>query len=329
MKHNIFITREIPEQAIDLLRANCRTVEAHRGESLLTKEELMQKVRGRDGILCCLTEKIDADVLDAAAGIKGLANMAVGYDNIDLHAATERGIPVSNTPGVLTEATADVTWALLFAVARRIVEADAFTRAGEFRAWGPMMFLGRDVAGKTLGIVGAGRIGTAVALRSRGFGMKVLYHDLVQNALLEREVGARRVALEELLRESDFISLHVNLTPETRHLIGGNELALMKPTAYLINTSRGPVVDEGSLVKALRKRRIAGAGLDVYEEEPRLGRGLAELDNVVLLPHIGSATIGARTKMAVMAAENLLAMLKGERAPNCVNPEVYDVKRAQ
>ena len=329
MKHNIFITREIPEQAIDLLRANCRTVEAHRGESLLTKEELMQKVRGRDGILCCLTETIDADVLDAAAGIKGLANMAVGYDNIDLHAATERGIPVSNTPGVLTEATADVTWALLFAVARRIVEADAFTRAGEFRAWGPMMFLGRDVAGKTLGIVGAGRIGTAVALRSRGFGMRVLYHDLVQNPLLEKEVGARRVALEELLRESDFISLHVNLTPETRHLIGGNELALMKPTAYLINTSRGPVVDEGSLVKALRKRRIAGAGLDVYEEEPRLGRGLAELDNVVLLPHIGSATIGARTKMAVMAAENLLAMLKGERAPNCVNPEVYDVKRGQ
>jgi len=324
MNCNVLVTREIPKEAIDLLRANCETVEVHGGESLLTREELIGKVGGRDGILCCLTERIDSDVLEAAEGIKGVANMAVGYDNIDLTAATNRGIPVSNTPGVLTDATADLAWALIFAVARRVVEADKFTRAGKFKAWGPMMFLGGDVTGRSLGIVGAGRIGTAVALRSRGFGMAVLYYDRVQNVLLERDVAARRVGLDELLSESDFVSLHVNFTPETRHLIGERELSLMKPTGYIINTSRGAVIDEEALVGALRRGRIAGAGLDVYEDEPRLRRGLAELDNLVLLPHIGSASIATRTKMAVMAAENLVAMLKGERAPNCVNPEVYD-----
>jgi len=324
MDCNVFITREIPKEAIDLLKANCKTVEVHEGESLLTKEELLEKVRGRDGILCCLTERIDSEVLDAASGVRGIANMAVGYDNIDVEAATERGILVSNTPGVLTEATADLAWALLFSAARRIIPADKFTRAGRFKAWGPMMFLGGDITGKTLGIIGAGRIGTAVALRSRGFGMRILYHDPLPNAVLEKELSARRVGLEELLRESDFVSLHVNLTAETRHLIGERELGLMKPTAYIINTSRGPVIDEEALIRALQKRDIAGAGLDVYEDEPCVTRGLAELDNVVLLPHIGSATIATRTKMATMAAENLLAMLKGERAPNCVNPDVYD-----
>lgn len=212
---------------------------------------------------------------------------------------------------------------MLFAAARRIIPADKYTRAGRFNAWGPMLFLGADITGKTLGIVGAGRIGTAVAMRSRGFGMSVRYCDPIRNNFLEKELSARLVSLEELLREADFISLHVNLTPETRHLIGERELGLMKPTAYLINTSRGPVVDEEALVRALQKRQIAGAGMDVYEHEPRLTLGLAELDNVVLLPHIGSATIATRTKMALIAAENLLAMLKGEPAPNCVNPEVY------
>lgn len=327
MSCKIFITREIPNEAIDLLKANCETVELHEGESVLTRENLLKKVRGRDGILCCLTERLDAEVLDAASGVKGIANMAVGYDNIDVAAATERGIPVSNTPGVLTEATADLAWALLFAAARRIIPADKYTRAGEFKAWGPMLFLGADVTGRTLGIVGAGRIGTAVAIRSRGFGMKVLYHDPAPNLVLERELSAQRAALKEVLRDSDFVSLHVNLTPENRHLIGGRELRLMKPTAYLINTSRGPVVDEEALVRALQKRQIAGAGIDVYEQEPRLAPGLAELDNVVLLPHIGSATIVTRTKMALIAAENLLAMLKGEPAPNCVNPEVYKRSR--
>jgi lactate dehydrogenase-like 2-hydroxyacid dehydrogenase len=241
--------------------------------------------------------------------------------------ATERGIPVSNTPGVLTDATAELAWALLLALARHVVQADKFTRAGKFQAWGPMMFLGADVAGKTLGIIGAGRIGTAVALRSRGFGMRVLYNDPVPNPVLEKELSARRVSLEELLRESDFVSVHVGLTPETGHLIGEKEMSLMKPSAYLINTSRGAVVDEKALVKALRSRKIGGAGLDVYEDESHLSRGLAELDNVVLLPHIGSATVATRTKMAMMAAENLLAMLKGERAPDCVNPEVYGRSR--
>jgi lactate dehydrogenase-like 2-hydroxyacid dehydrogenase len=327
MNWNVFVTREIPNEAMDLLEANCGTVEVHEGESLLTREELLAKVPGRDGILCCLTERIDAEILNAASGVKGVANMAVGYDNIDLVAATERGIPVSNTPGVLTDATADLAWALLFAAARRIIPADKYTRAGRFNVWGPMLFLGADVTGRTLGIIGAGRIGTAVAMRSRGFGMSVLYTDPVPNDLLERELSARPVLLEELLRESDFISLHVNLTPGTRHLIGERELGLMKPTAYLINTSRGPVVDEEALVGALQKRQIAGAGMDVYEHEPRLAPGLAELDNVVLLPHIGSATIATRTKMAMMAAKNLLAMLRGEPAPNCVNPEVYKRSR--
>jgi len=329
MEWNALVAREIPEEAIELLRANCRTVEVHRGESPMTKEELIEKVRGRDGILCCLTERIDSDVLEAAKGIKGIANMAVGYDNIDVVGASRRGIPVSNTPGVLTDATADLAWALLFCVARRIVEADRFTRAGKFRAWDPMMFLGADVTAKTLGIVGAGRIGTAVAVRSRGFAMRVLYCDPVQNAYLEKELGARHVMLEELLKESDFVSLHVNLTAETRHLIGEREMRLMKPTACIVNTSRGAVVDEEALVRVLQGRRIAGAGLDVYEDEPCLRQGLAELDNVVLLPHIGSATIATRRKMALMAAENLLAMLRGDRAPNCVNPEVYELRQTE
>ena len=324
MKWNVLITREIPREAIALLEAGCETVEVYRGDEVLTKEELLEKVKGRDGILCCLTEKIDSDVLDAASGVRGIANMAVGYDNIDVEAATERAIPVSNTPGVLTDATADLAWALLCAVARRIVEADEFTRSGKFTAWGPMMFLGGDIAGKTLGVVGAGRIGTAMALRSKGFGMKVLYSDKASNPTLEKELAARRLGLEELLRESDFVSLHVNLTQETHHLIGDRELRLMKPTAYVINTSRGAVVEESALVEALREGRIAGAGLDVYEDEPELHEGLAGLKNAVLLPHIGSATIGVRTKMAVMAARNLLAMLKGEEAANCVNPEAYD-----
>ena len=326
MHCNVFVTRTIPKEAIKLLEAHCAEVEVHEGEGILSKEELLESVQGRGGILCCLTERIDADVLEAAAGVKGIANVAVGYDNIDVAEATRRGIPVSNTPGVLTDATADLAWALLFAVARRIVEADRFTRAGKFKAWGPMMFLGGDITGKTLGIIGTGRIGTAVAMRSRGFGMRVVYHDLVENVELERELGARRAALEELLGESDFISLHVNLTQETRHLIGERELSLVKPTAYIINTSRGAVIDEGALVAALQEGRVAGAGLDVYEDEPRLTPGLTELDNVVLLPHIGSASVATRTRMALMAAENLLAMLKGERAPNCVNPEVYETE---
>jgi len=321
----VFVTREVPKGGLDILRTapDIERLDINLEDRVLSRQELLARVKGRDGVLSLLTDKIDAEVMDAARGCKVFANFAVGFDNIDIRAATERGILVTNTPGVLTDATADLAWALLFAVARRIVEADRFTREGKFKGWGPMMFLGGDVTGRTLGIVGAGRIGAAVARRSVGFKMTVLYHDPRPNPDMERETGARRVDLDTLLRESDFVSIHTLLNEETRHLIGKRELELMKPTAYLINTSRGPVIDENALVEALRTKRIAGAGLDVYEEEPKLAPGLAELDNAVLLPHIASATFWTRTRMAEMAATNLLAALRGQRPPNLVNPEAW------
>jgi len=319
---NVYVTREIPRPGIDMLVEAIRHVEVNPDDRVLTRQELLTAVRGRDAVLCLLTDVIDAEVLDAAKGCKIFANYAVGYNNIDVQAATERGIAVTNTPGVLTDATADLTWAILMSLARRIVEGDRFTRAGKFKGWSPMLLLGGDISGRTLGIVGPGRIGTAVALRSRGFRMRVLYHDKVQNEALEQAVGAERVDFDALLRESDFVSIHVSLDESTHHLIGARELALMKPTAYLINTSRGPVVDEAALVEALQKRQIAGAGLDVFEDEPALKPGLAALDNVVIPPHLGSATVGTRTRMATLAATNALAMLRGERPPNIVNPEV-------
>ncbi len=322
MGFNVYVTRLIPRPGIELLEHECETVEVSPHDRPLTREELLDAVRGRDGILCLLTDKIDEDVFKAAEGVKGFANYAVGTDNIDVAKATEYGIPVSNTPGVLTDATAEMAWALLFAVARRVVESDKFNRSGKWEGWGPMQFLGGDVTGTTLGVVGAGRIGTAFAIKSRGFDMNVLYTDVDTNEVLEQTVGARRTGLDNLLRESDFISVHVPLTQDTRHLISAAELDLMKPTAYLINTSRGPVVDEAALVEALRAGTIAGAGLDVYEHEPKLADGLAELDNVVLTPHTASATVATRGRMAEMAAANLLAMMKGEPVPNLVNPEV-------
>jgi len=322
MGWNIYVTRQIPDAGVDLLRRQCEVVEVNPEDRALTREELLRAVAGRHGVLCLLTDRIDAEVVDAAKGCKVFANYAVGYDNIDVDAATERGIAVTNTPGVLTDATADLAWALLFSVARRVVEADRYTREGKFRGWGPMLFLGGDITGRTLGIVGAGRIGQAVARRSVGFGMKVLYTNPSPRPELEREIGARRVELDELLRRADFVSIHTPLTEETRHLVGKRELGLMKSTAYLINTSRGPVVDERALVEALREKRIAGVGLDVYENEPELAPGLAELGNVVLLPHLGSASVQARTRMAEMAAHNLLAVLSGEVPGNLVNEEV-------
>ena len=319
---NVYVTRQIPQPGIDLVREACSSVETNPHDRVLSREELLGAVAGRDGVLCLLTDAIDAEVFDAAKGCKVFANYAVGYNNIDVAAATARGIAVTNTPGVLTDATADLTWALLFSAARRIVEGDRFTRAGKFDGWSPMLFLGGDISGRTLGILGAGRIGTAVALRSRGFRMRVLYHDPVHNEAIEQAVGAQRADLDTLLGEADFVSVHVSLDASTRHLIGARELGLMKPTAYLINTSRGPVIDEAALVEALRAGQIAGAGLDVFEDEPALKPGLAELPNVVIPPHLGSATIGTRTRMATLAATNLVAMLRGERPPNIVNPEV-------
>jgi len=299
-------------------------VEVNPYDRVLTREELLQAVKGRDGILCLLTDKIDAEFFDAAGPqLKVVSNYAVGYDNIDVDEATKRGIVVTNTPGVLTETTADLAWALIMSVARRIVEADKFTRAGKYEGWAPMLFLGQDVHGKTLGIVGMGRIGQAVARRAKGFNMKVLYNDIRRiPEELEKELNATFASMDEVIENSDFISLHTYLSPETYHLINEEKLKRMKKTAYLINTSRGPVIDEAALVKALKEGWIAGAGLDVYEFEPKLVPGLAECENAVLLPHIASASVETRTKMATMAAENLLAVLAGRMPPNPVNPEV-------
>ena len=274
---------------------------------------------------------MDREVLEANPDLRGVANYAVGDDNVDVEAATELGIPVSNTPGVLTDTTADLTWALLLAVARRIPEADAYTREGRYRIWGPNLLLGDDVSPggsgrrKVLGIVGFGRIGSAVARRAAGFEMEVLAADPRHRDRVE-EAGATWVELDELLDRSDFVSLHPPLTPETRHLFGEAELRRMKEGAYLINVSRGPVVDEEALVRALREGWIAGAALDVYEDEPELAPGLAELDNVVLTPHVGSASRDTRGRMARIAATNALSHLRGREAPNAVNPGVYETE---
>ncbi|RUL83386.1 2-hydroxyacid dehydrogenase [Tautonia sociabilis] len=322
MAGRVLITRPIPEPGPDLLRESGLDVEIPSEDRSLTREELLRSVRGRDGVLCLLTDQIDAEVLDAASGCKVVANMAVGYNNIDVAAATSRGILVTNTPGALTESTADLTWALILAVARRVVEGDEEMRTGRFPGWGPLHMLGGDVSGKTLGLVGPGRIALAVAERAVGFRMSILYAGNRPNPAFDA-IGARLVDLDELLAESDFVSLHVPLTDRTRHLIDSRALAKMKPTAYLINTSRGPVVDERALVAALDSRRIAGAGLDVYEDEPRMAPGLAGCRNAVLLPHLGSATAGTRAAMSRQAAQNLLAALAGRRPPDLVNPSAW------
>jgi len=309
-----------------MLRENGLTVEANARDRNLGRDELLAGVQGRDALLTMLNDTIDDEVLAAAGPLcRIVANYAVGFNNVDLAAATRRGVLVTNTPGVLTETTADLAWALMMAVARRIPEAQAFVRGGNWSGWGPMQFLGHDLHGATLAVIGAGRIGTAVGLRSTGFRMRLLYVDQHNNLELDR-IGGRRVDLEAALRQADFVSLHLPLVPETHHLIGRRELEMMKPTACLINTARGPVIDEAALVEALRARRIAGAGLDVYENEPALTPGLAELDNVVCIPHLGSATEATRGRMAVMAAANILAALNGREPPNLVNREVLQAR---
>lgn len=324
MTFSVFVTRKIPEEGVNILKTVCQKVEVNPHDRPLAYDELLKEAKGRDAIITMLSDRIDARLMQEAANLKIVANYAVGYDNIDVKAATAKGIVVTNTPGVLTDSTADMAWALLFSITRRIVEGDKLSRAGKFTGWAPMMLLGGDLVGKTLGIIGAGRIGTAMAMRSRGWNMRVLYMtQQSRNAVLEEMLGAQRVNLEMLLRQSDFISLHAPLSEKTRHLIGAKELSLMKRTAYLINTGRGAVIDEAALVHTLRNKQIAGAGLDVYEEEPKLKPGLAELDNVVLAPHLGSATNETRAKMAVMAAENIVAVLHNQRPNNCVNPEAH------
>jgi len=321
----VFVTRRIPEPGLDLLKKH-HDLEVFPYDRIPTKKEIINGLKNKVGLLCLLSDLIDKDVINSEPNLKMIASYAVGYDNIDVKAATKRGIPVSNTPGVLTDATAEMAWALIFSVARRIVEGDKFTRAGRFKGWGPMLMLGQDVTNKTLGIVGAGRIGTAVALKSKGFDMNVLYYDSRINKKIETELRAKKVDLKELLKKSDYISLHVPLIDSTHHLISEKELKMMKESAVLINTSRGSVVDEKALVKALQKKWIFGAGLDVYEHEPKVTEELKKLDNSVLQPHAASATVNSRTNMAIMAAENMIAGLKGEMPPNCVNPEVFKKK---
>lgn len=320
---NIYVTREIPEAGLKLLREKFGEFEMNKEDRVLSYDELSERVRGRDAVLCLLTDKIDAKVLETAGPqCKIFSNYAVGYNNIDVDEASKRGIMITNTPGVLTDATADLAIALLFSAARRIVEADTFTRAGKFAGWAPLLMIGQDITGKTLGIIGAGRIGSNMAKKmALGFGMRILYVDKFKNEELERETGATQVDMETLLRESDFISVHVNLTPETTHLIGEKEFNLMKPTCVFINTARGPVVDEKALVKALKDKRIFSAGLDVFELEPALAPGLADLPNVIIPPHIASATLWTRNQMAEIAARNLIDALEGRMPEFCVNKE--------
>ncbi|MEN6474266.1 MAG: D-glycerate dehydrogenase [Syntrophaceae bacterium] len=313
----LLITRRLPGGALERLAKMC-TLDIWERDDPMPRDDLIRSITGKEGLLCLLGDQVDAAVMDAAGRLGIIANYAVGFDNIDIPAAMARGIVVTNTPGVLTDATADLAWALIFASVRRIVQAHTFLRESAWQGWDPNLMLGRDITGATLGIIGAGRIGTAVALRSRGFNMPVLYTGRTPNTLIEAELNATRVELDELLAEADIISLHVPLSPENHHMIGRRELGLMKSTAVLINTARGALIDEGALVEALRRGRIAGAGLDVYENEPRVHPGLMELENVVTLPHIGSATHTTRSKMADMAADNILAFLRGEEPPNRV-----------
>ncbi|QOY38262.1 2-hydroxyacid dehydrogenase [Anaerobacillus isosaccharinicus] len=327
-KPNVYVTRMLPKPAIDLLKEHFH-VEINPKNRVLTRDELLKNVQGRDAVVSLLTDIIDEEVLTAAGQkCKIFANYAVGYNNIDVAAATESGILVSNTPGVLTDTTADLAWALLFATARQVVAADKFMRLGQYLGWDPLLFLGQDITGKTLGILGSGRIGTATAKKSIGFDMKVLYHDIKPNPDFEMAVpGSQFVNKETLLKQSDFVSIHVPLLEATKHLISDREFKLMKKTAILINTARGPIVDEKALVRALKDGEIWGAGLDVTEYEPDFESELAEFDNVVILPHIASASIETRTMMGLMAARNVIAALNDELPPNCLNPGVLNHQR--
>ncbi|NHJ13140.1 MAG: D-glycerate dehydrogenase [Candidatus Thorarchaeota archaeon] len=326
MSKKVFVTRMIPEEGLEKIRQHF-DVNVWPDEHPPSKEQIAEGAAGCEGIVTLLSDPIDRELIESLPNLRVIVQYAVGYDNIDIGTATEKGILVTNTPGVLTEATADLTWALILAAARRIVEADRYVREGKWEvAWGPKMLLGMEVFEATLGIIGMGRIGSAVARRAAGFSMNILYTSKPEDDLgnsVEKETGARRTDLETLLKESDIVSIHVPLTEETRNLVGSKEIASMKSGAILVNTSRGPVVDEGALYRALKEGKLASAGLDVFREEPiEKGNPLLSLSNVVLVPHIGSASVAARTKMAIMCASNLIAALNGKEPPNLVNPEV-------
>lgn len=324
MSPKVLVTRHVFPEAIAILEA-AGGVQYNDSSAGLSADEVKAAAADKEAIVCQLTDRIDAALMDAASDLRVIANVAVGFDNVDIPAASERGIVVTNTPGVLTDTTADLAFTLLMAASRRIAEADRYLRSGQWHQWEIDMFTGHDVHGHTLGVFGLGRIGRGMARRARGFDMRVIYYD-VNRAAPEREQewGIEYVDRESLFRESDFLSIHVPLNEHTRHAIGEPEFALMKETAVLVNTSRGPVVDEQALVDALTSGRIASAGLDVFEDEPAVHPGLLALENVVLVPHIGSASIKTRTRMCTMAAENAAAVLCGRRPPNPVNPEILD-----
>jgi glyoxylate reductase len=312
----VLVTRQVPAAALDLLRQHAR-VRVWDSDETMPRAELLSQVADVDGLLCLLTDRVDAELLAAAPRLRVVANMAVGYDNLDLGALAQREIVATNTPGVLTETTADLAFALLLAVARRLPEAERYVHAGRWSTWGPLLFLGQDVYGATLGIAGIGRIGAAVARRAAGFGMTVLYTARTPRPDAEGTLGARHVPFGELLAASDFISIHLPLTPHTHHLFDASALRRMRPTAYLINTARGPIVDQSALYQALQEGWIAGAGLDVTDPEPmRADDPLLALPNCLVLPHIGSASVATRTRMATLAAENVVAVLDGRTPPN-------------
>lgn len=326
---NVLVTyRDIPGRGLVEGLGQYFDVKINSTAGYMSRYDLLDAVRSVDGMVSLLSEKVDAELLDTAPHLKVVANYAVGYNNVDVPAATERGVLITNTPGVVTDATADLTWALLMAAARDIVVADRFTRSGSWTEWRPEAFIAADISGATVGIVGLGRIGKAIARRAAAFDMRVLYSDADRvREDVERQLGVTYVSLEELLTQSDFVTLHVPLDDTTYHLIDERALELMKSTAYLVNVSRGPVVDERALVSALQSGRIAGAGLDVYENEPKLAAGLAELDNVILIPHLGANSRRTRDLMAAMTIENVTIALSGGVPPNLVNPRALERRR--
>jgi glyoxylate/hydroxypyruvate/2-ketogluconate reductase len=321
MKPKILVTREVFDETIAYLEQHCE-VESNQADVALDPERLKSRIADKHGLMCALTDRVDAAVLDAAHGLKVVANIAVGYNNIDLPACTARGVMATNTPGVLDDSTADLAWALMLAAARRITEVERYIRQGEWKGWRLKQWLGIDVHHATLGIVGMGRIGQVIAKRASGFDMQVIYHNRKRiDAGIEQRLNATYASLDDLLERSDFVVLQVPYSRETHHLIGARELKLMKPTAILVNSTRGGVVDDAALIEALRDGTIRAAGLDVFENEPKLNPAFLELDNVALAPHIGSSTEATRRAMAMTAAKNLVAALTGATPPNLLNPE--------
>lgn len=322
MKPKVFLTRELPPKSMERLFEHT-DLEYNKEDRVLTKEEIIAGVKGKDALLCLLTDSIDGEIMDANPDLQIIANYAVGFNNIDVDAATSRKIPVTNTPGVLTETSADLAFTLLVSTARRIVEGDNFLRTGKWNGWGPLQYLGSDIYGATLGIIGLGRIGKAVAKRANGFDMKIVYWNRTRlSEEEEKELGLSYLPFEEVLKQSDYLSVNIAYNEHTFHIIGEKEFKLMKESSIIINTARGPVIDEKALVKALQNKEIAGAGLDVYEEEPKVEPELMEMDNCVLLPHLASATIETRTKMGMIAIDNLLAKFNDQPLPNLVNIEL-------